>query len=96
MCLLSYSSNVFAAAAKEFTADITLPSTLLPGRYVLAVLTKDGGFTGSDYKTFEVLDKKPPLSDDFVIMLSVALAILAIFFILTTHQRARRYGRKPR
>ncbi len=84
------------STAKEFTADITLPSTLLPGRYVLAVLTKDGGFTGSDYKTFEVLDKKPPLSDDFVIMLSVALAILAIFFILTTHQRARRYGRKPR
>tara|TARA_Y100000034_G_scaffold18613_1_gene20682 strand:+ start:1810 stop:3102 length:1293 start_codon:yes stop_codon:yes gene_type:complete len=92
-----YSESVEdVSTAKEFTADITLPPSLLPGRYVLAVLTEDAGFTGSDYKTFEVLDKKPPFSDDFVIMLSVALAILAIFFILTTHQRARRYGRKSR
>ncbi len=81
---------------ERFTKDVKLSRDIIPGRYVLAVLTNKEGFSGSDYVTFEVLEQKPLLDETAVITISVVLANLALIFIVINNKRAKRYGKKSR
>lgn len=78
----------------EFVKEIALPVDISPGRYVLSVLIDKEGATGSASRTFDVLSRRSFFSDEFIVQISIVLAILAGAFLMHVHRKAKKH--KPR
>ncbi len=90
-----YSETVETQVSEsEFVKEITLPTDISPGRYVLSVLIDEERASGSASKTFDVLSRRAFFSDTFIIQIAVVLTILAGAFLMHVHRKAKKH--KPR
>ena len=79
----------------SFVKEIILPTNIIPGRYVLAVLIDREDASGLASKTFDVRSRFS-LLDDFVVQLAIVVLIFSGMYLLYIHYRAKKHKPKSR